>query len=79
MAYNRRGYYRRAQVIQEIVRQHYEPERQDRCKAAIWRRYIYPQFGVCYQSFLRYLNTRVPTKEGESASPTHAVQLELFQ
>ena len=78
MAYNKRGYYRRARVIQEIVRQHYEPERQDRCKAAIWRRYIYPQFGVCYQSFLRYLHTRVPEEGGGSTSP-NAAQLELFK
>ena len=35
MAYNRKGYYKRARIIQEITRKNYEPERQVRCYAAI--------------------------------------------
>lgn len=60
MAYNKKGYYRRAQVIQEITRKYYEPERQDRCYAAVWRKYIHPSFGICYASYLRYLKVILP-------------------
>lgn len=76
MAYNKKGYYRRAKVIQEIVRQHYEPERQDRCLAAVWRKHVQPVFGICYNSFLHYLHTRVPADDG--GEKPNAAQLSIF-
>lgn len=60
MAYNKKGYYRRARMIQEVTRRYYEPERQDRCYAAVWRKHIYPVFGVCYAAYLRYLKATPP-------------------
>lgn len=75
MAYNKKGYYRRAMTIQEITRRYYEPERQDRCFAAVWRRYIYPAFGICYASYLRYLKATPPS---DSDRPTQK-QLSLFE
>lgn len=74
MAYNRNGYYKRAAVIQAITRRHYEPERQDRCYAAVWRRYIRPAFGICYATYLRYLKATPPA---DLPSPTDS-QLSLF-
>ena len=74
MAYNNRGYYRRAMVIQEITKRHYEPERQDRCYAAVWRKYIRHTFGICYASYLRYLKATPPA---DMTTPTPK-QLSLF-
>lgn len=60
MAYNKTGYYRRARIIQEMTALYYEPERHDRCYKWVWRRYINPQFGMCYHSYLRYLRVDIP-------------------
>lgn len=62
MAYNKKGYYKRAKALQELTAQHYEPERHDRCYKWVWRKYVYPQFGICYHSYLRYLHTVVPAE-----------------
>ena len=74
MAYNRKGYYRRARIIQEITRKHYEPERQDRCYAAIWRKHIRDTFGMCYNTYMKYVKAELPQ---EVTAPTHK-QLDLF-
>lgn len=74
MAYNKRGYYRRALRIQEITNQYYEPENHRKCKKAIWRRYIEQNFGICYDTYLRYLRTEPP----EPQQPTEK-QLSLFE
>lgn len=55
MAYSKNGYFRRAEEIQRITNEHYEPGRQDRCLKWVWKRHIYPTFGVCYSSYLGYL------------------------
>lgn len=74
MAYNKKGYYRRARMIQEITRKHYEPERQDRCYAAVWRKHIRPVFGICYCTYMKYLKAVPPP---DTPAPTHK-QLDLF-
>lgn len=51
-----------ARALQELTAQHYEPERHDRCYKWVWRKYVYPQFGICYHSYLRYLHTVVPAE-----------------
>lgn len=73
MAYNKRGYYRRALRIQEITNQYYEPENHRKCKKAIWRHYIEPQFGMCYDTYLKYLRVTPPDH-----NQTPDVQLSLF-
>lgn len=60
MAYNRTGYFKRAKAIQELTARHYEPGRQDRCLKWVWRVHIKPLFGICYQTFLTYQNTKIP-------------------
>ena len=72
MAYNRNGYYKRARIIQEITRKHFEPERQD--LAAVWRKHIRDAFGMCYDTYLKYLHTEIPAEVPE---PTDK-QLSLF-
>lgn len=55
MSYNRNGYFIRAARIQELTRQYYEPERQDRCYKWVWRKHIRPIYGIGYRAYLRYL------------------------
>lgn len=74
MAYNKKGYAQRAKILQELTDLHYEPERQDRCKAAIWRIYVERQFGICYLTYLKYLQYQ-PEKEDP---PQEFEQLTLF-
>lgn len=58
MAYNRQGYLLRAKVIQDITSQHYEPENQSRCHKAVWRKEIYPRFGIGYRAYLNYCKAK---------------------
>lgn len=60
MAYNKKGYAQRAKVLQELTQQYYEPERQNRCYKAVWRLYIQRQFGICYATYLKYLEYQPP-------------------
>lgn len=74
MAYNRTGYYRHARLIQEITRRYYEPENHRKCKKAVWRRYIEPNFGICYDTYLKYLRAEPPEPERQRDE-----QLSLFE
>lgn len=58
MAYNKKGYQQRAWIIQSITSQHYEPENQAKCKKAVWRKHIYPAYGICYRTYLAYLKVK---------------------
>lgn len=54
---------KRMKAIIAIVEAEYQPGDQSRCYAAIWRRRILPEFGICYKTFLSYLG--VPPSEME--------------
>lgn len=51
----------RIQQIREITQKHYEEGNQSKCYRAIWRRHIYPAFGICYRTYLNYVNTPMKT------------------
>lgn len=76
MAYNKKGYYCRARLIQEITLRYYEPENHQKCKKAVWRRYIRPTFGICYDSYLKYLHAVPPPG---IVLPPQNQQLSLFE
>lgn len=71
---------KRMRAIIAIVNEEYQPSDQSRCYAAIWRRRILPEFGICYKTFLSYLG--VPPSELEeepsTGSGTDPGQLSLF-
>ena len=48
------GYLLRAQKIQEIDREHYQPYH-DSCHRMVWKKYVYPVYGCNYRTFLLYL------------------------
>lgn len=47
--------YRKIRLVQELAGKHYEPGRIDRCMAEVWRRYVYPVYPVCYETFRRWM------------------------
>ncbi len=42
---------------------HYEAGNQAKCYAAVWRRYIEPEFGICYRTYLNLLGVDPDTEE----------------
>ncbi|MDY4246108.1 MAG: hypothetical protein SOX65_06465 [Porphyromonas sp.] len=46
---------RKIQLVQALANQYYEPERLDRCLAEVWRKWVYPQYPICYETFRRYM------------------------
>lgn len=46
----------RIELIKKITAENYEPGNQSKCYAAIWRSKIFPQFGICYDTYLHYIN-----------------------
>lgn len=77
MAY--RGRYKstlkRIEAVQAIAREHYEEGNQSKCYKAIWRKYIYEAYGICYQTFIAYLNTDLTSTITTGEDPD---QLQLF-
>lgn len=69
---------KRIKAIVAIVEEEYQPGDQRKCYKAIWRRRIWPEFGVCYATFLSYIG--VPPSELEEAPETEDPnQLKLFE
>lgn len=58
----------RVQMVRDITQQHYETGNQSRCYKAIWRQYIFPQFKICYRTYLNYLGIATPP-----APPRHTM------
>lgn len=59
----------RIREISDIASEHYEEGNQSKCYHAIWHRYIYPRYGICYRTFLNYIDTPIP-KEPETKQLT---------
>ncbi|MBD5250152.1 MAG: hypothetical protein HDS56_03120 [Barnesiella sp.] len=45
----------RAEKVKAITALHYEAGNQAKCYKAIWRRWIEPEFGICYQTYINLL------------------------
>lgn len=68
---------KRIKSVIAIVEAEYQPGDQSRCYAAIWRRRIWPEFGICYITFLSYLG--IPASElEEEPKKEDPNQLSLF-
>lgn len=49
----------RAKIVQEMVAQHYEQGRQDRCKLWVYRHVVYKVMPISERTFFRYLSTEI--------------------
>lgn len=45
----------RAQCIAALATPYYEEGNQARCWRAVWRRYVYPVYPMCYNTFMKYM------------------------
>lgn len=45
----------RAEKIKALTALHYEAGNQAKCYKAVWRRWIEPEFGICYRTYLNML------------------------
>lgn len=72
----------------ELVRQHYEPGRQDRCLKWVWRTFVRPELGLSYAGFQRilhrnnfYVNERraKPTVEQLAEIERRQTRLEIWE
>lgn len=52
----------RINAVRQITMQHYEPENIAKCYKAIWRKFIRPQFGICYRTYLNYIGQPRPQR-----------------
>lgn len=52
-----------------MAAEHYEPGNQSKCYRAVWRKHIEPKYGICYRTFLNYINEPLP-KEPPHREPT---------
>ncbi len=67
--------YTRALEIQRLVAEHYQPERQDRCKSWVYRNKIKDKYKICERTFWRYLAVKPKKDEEQNADDR---QLSLF-
>lgn len=48
---------RRIQIVKSLMRDRYEPGRQDRNKTFVFRTEVFPLLGISKRTFSRYINT----------------------
>ena len=53
----------KAQKVQEIVQQHYEPGRQDRCKLWVLKHIVTKTYPMSKSTFFRYLSVQQKQKK----------------
>jgi hypothetical protein len=63
----------KAERVKELVRQHYEPGRQDKCLMWVYRHVVKPATGISERSYWRYLDEMGVEKAEEDPN-----QLKLF-
>lgn len=73
MGYNTDGMMLRVQRIRKIALEHYEPGRRDRSYKAVWENHVRREYGICYRTFLRYMEI-VPGKAAGRPSGIRAAE-----
>lgn len=49
---------KRMEMIRKLADEFYEEGNQSKCYASVWRSKIFPQYGICYRTFLNYVHYR---------------------
>lgn len=63
----------RARMVRRLSEVYYEPGNQSRCHKNVWRNFVYPEYGICYRTYLSYVHA----VDEPPARPRY-VQLDLF-
>lgn len=73
------NYLRHVEMVQQLVREYYEPGRQDRCLAEVWRRWVYPTYPMCYETLRRIMSVDLAQEqERMRVAQSRPVQTPLF-
>lgn len=67
----------RMKKVREVVDQHYEPGNYARSKYQVWLQHVHPEFRICYDTMLKYLNEDLSELESGNAQEDKR-QLKLF-
>jgi len=67
---------KRKEYVEALIREHYEPGRQDRCKRWVYLHYVYPMTKISERTFYRYIGEYEKLLMAEP--PPEAVQLTLW-
>lgn len=70
-----KGYFIRARLFQEITSEHYERENHAKCYKQVWKKYVFPLYGIGYRSYLKYLKVEVKPEPKQEDTR----QLRLFE
>lgn len=71
---------KRAERVLELVKQHYEPGRQDRCLKWVWRTKVRPELGLSYIGFQTILHRNgFYVNERKKLTPEEQAELERRQ
>lgn len=65
----------RAEKIQQIIRDNYQPERQDKCKLAVYRNFVQKIYPMSERTFWRYANAELKDEPKQEVDKN---QLKLF-
>lgn len=60
----------RAEKIKALTALHYEAGNQSRCYKAVWRRWIEPELGICYCTYMRMLGLDPGTERRQYSQPS---------
>ncbi|MCF0219101.1 MAG: hypothetical protein HUK14_04895 [Muribaculaceae bacterium] len=60
----------RAKKLKALTNLHYEAGNQSKCYKAVWRRHIYPEFGICYRTYLSLIGIDPDTERRRDDQPT---------
>ena len=62
----RRSYLIRIREVQQFALRYYEKGRHDKCYKQVWKKHVFPRFGINYNTFLRYMKTDVDGLLGQA-------------
>lgn len=60
----------RSEKLKALTALHYEPGNQARCYKAVWRRWVYPEFGICYRTYLSLIGIDPETEQSRDEQPS---------
>jgi hypothetical protein len=55
----------RIREVRALAREHYEEGNHSKCYRAIWRRHVYPRYGISYWTFMEYINEPEASREDQ--------------
>jgi hypothetical protein len=67
---------KKAELVHELVKKHYEPGRQDRCLTWVYRYYVWKEVPMCERAFWHYLE-RIKEEKKEEKEDKNQLKLDF--